>query len=197
MNETQTAGTATNDAGGTQAVADTGAAGTGTTTQQAAPAATTTALGAPPAAAEEAYEFATPEGMTLDQGDLDQFKSIAKELKLPKDHAQKVVDLAVRREQARSEAYATQVKAWGDEVRADPELGKPENLAVAVKAIETFGSPELRSLLESTGMGNHPALVRFAHKVGQAISEDGFLRGRNAPTTEKTLAEALYGSTPK
>ena len=52
-------------------------------------------------------------------------------------------------------------------------------------------------MLESTGMGNHPALVRFAHKVGQAISEDGFLRGRGAPTSEKTMAEALYGSTPK
>lgn len=197
---TQTAGAATNEPGGTQtAAATTPAAGDGNATAlTTTPGSTTTApADGATTQAEEVYEFAKPEGVELDQGDLAKFKTIAKEMKLPKDQAQKVVDLAIAREQARADAFVAQVKAWGDEVRADPVLGKPENIAVAVKAIESFGTPELRQLLESTGLGNHPVFVRFAHEVGKAISEDGIVRGRNTPSSEKSLAEALYGNTPK
>jgi hypothetical protein len=197
---TQTTGAATTEPGGTQtAAATTPAAGEGAATT-ATPGATTTTAPAGEGAAttgEEVYEFAKPEGMELDQGDLDKFTALAKESKLPKDVAQKVVDLAIAREQARADAFIAQVKAWGDEVKADPILGKAENVAVAVKAIEAFGTPELKQLLESTGLGNHPVVVRWAYEVGKAISEDGIIRGRNTPSSEKSLADALYGSTPK
>ena len=65
------------------------------------------------------------------------------------------------------------------------------------KAIETFGTPELRSLLDSTGMGNHPEVVRLALKIGKAISEDTIVRGRNTPSGgAKDPASVLYGNTP-
>lgn len=146
--------------------------------------------------AEVTYDFAKPEGVELNQGDLDAFTSIAKELKLPKDQAQKVVDLAIKRETERTEAFVKQVDDWGKQVKADPELGKDENLAFAVSAIETFGTPELKSLLDSTGMGNHPEVIRLAMKIGKAMSEDKVIRGREAASTSKDPASALYGNTP-
>jgi len=144
-----------------------------------------------------AYEFKSPEGVDLDTASVDEFKAIAAELKLPADAAQKVVDLAIKREQARAEAFADQVQAWGDEVKADKEIGGAkldENLATARKAVDQFGTPELKSLLNSTGMGNHPEVVRMMVKIGKAISEDKIVRGGEAGKA-KDAAQVLYGST--
>lgn len=143
------------------------------------------------------YEFKTPEGVELDSGLADKFKAIASELKLPADGAQKVVDLYASVRQAEAEAFAKQVSEWGDAVKADKEIGGdklPENLAAARKVIDTFGSDEIRSLLDSTGMGNHPEVVRMLVKVGKAISEDTFVRGKPATTPTKDAASVLYGN---
>jgi hypothetical protein len=187
--ETQDAGTATHDAGGTQTTDQTA---TSTLVTQSADATETTEP-----AAEVEYKFDMPEGVELDQGDLTKFTDIAKELKLPAESAKKLVDLAAAREVARAEAFAKQVSDWGETVKADPELGKAENLALAKKAIDTFGTPELRDLLNSTGMGNHPEVIRMALKIGQKISEDTFVAGRtggNAPPRDH--ASVLYGNPP-
>lgn len=144
-----------------------------------------------------AYAFKTPEGVELDGASVDEFKAIAADLKLPAEAAQKLMDIAIKREQARAEAFAVQVSAWGDEVRADKEVGGAkldENLGVARKAIDQFGSPELKSLLDSTGMGNHPEVVRMMVKIGRAISEDKLVRG-DSSATPKDAASILYGST--
>jgi hypothetical protein len=186
--ETQDTATATNDGGGTQT--------TDTTTKVAdtsAPATTTTA-----APAEVEYKFDAPEGVELNQEDLGKFTAIAKELKLPADAAKKFVDLAPAREVARAEAFAKQVETWGEQVKADKELGTAENLATAKKAIDTFGTPELRDLLNTTGMGNHPEVIRLALAVGRAISEDKIVAGRSGgETPPRSHADILYGNTPK
>lgn len=191
--ETQDAGTAPNDAGGTQttdqAPGTTQAAQTDTSTKDETK--------APETEAAVEYKFDMPEGVELDQDDLAKFTDVAKELKLPADAAKKLVDLAAQREVARVQAFVEQVKSWETEVKADPELGKPENLAIAKKTIDTFGSPELISLLKTTGMGNHPELVRLALKIGKAISEDTFVAGRNNGTPPpRDAASVLYGTPP-
>jgi hypothetical protein len=201
MTETATASTATTDAGTTQgtttaAVDQTTATTTTTEVKDAANANTDTKDaeakddGKGGDAAAPVYEFKAPEGVELNTVAVDEFKAIATELKLPAEGAQKVVDLYAKLEQQRSEAFANQVQAWGDEVKADKEIGGDklaENLAVAKKAVDAFGGDEIRSLLDSTGMGNHPAVVRMMVKIGKAISEDGFVKG--AP---KSPAKSFY-----
>jgi hypothetical protein len=194
-NTVQNAGTTTTDAGGTQT--------TDTSTQDAAGTVDTsktdetTSESKTEAPADVDYKFDVPEGVALDETRLGEFKTIAKELKLPQDAAQKVLALAVQHEQARADAFATQVQQWADAVKADKELGSEESLAAAVKAVETFGTPELKDLLNSTGMGNHPEVVKLMAKIGKAISEDKLIAGRtggNAPPRD--LASVLYGQTP-
>jgi len=191
--DTQDASTTTTDAGVTQTVDQTKAADTTQATQT-----DTTTVDTTKAEAAVEYKFEMPDGVELDQGDLTKFTDIAKELKLPADAAKKLVDIAAAREVARAEAFANQVKAWGDEVKADPELGKPENLAAAKKTIDTFGTPELRDLLNTTGMGNHPEVIRMALKIGKAISEDTFVAGRtDAAPAPRDHATILYGNPTK
>ena len=144
------------------------------------------------------YDFKLPEGVELDGAAADKFKAVAAGLKLPADGAQKVVDLYASMKQAEVDAFKAQVETWGEEVKADKEIGGAkldENLAAARKAVDAFGTPELKSLLNSTGMGNHPEVVKLMVKIGKQISEDGVVRGKTAADQPKDAASVLYGPT--
>lgn len=158
-----------------------------TTETQAAPAAPTDSANPPPAdpkasepAIPESYEFKMPDGVELDAAAAEEFSTIAKELKLDQASAQKVADLGAKMAQRQAEKHAELVQSWVEQVKADKEFGGDkltENLAVAKKALDTFGTPELRDVLNSTGLGNHPEVIRAFYKAGKAISEDRFVPG--------------------
>lgn len=141
---------------------------------------------AKPQGAPEAYEFSAPEGREYDPAVIAQFSEVAKELNLPQDAAQKVLDkmgpaLAERQENAIASARAD----WVAQTKADTEIGGPElaqKIALANGTFEKFGTPELRALLDESGLGDHPEMIRWAHRVGKAISEDGFVAGRGVNT---------------
>ncbi len=131
-------------------------------------------------AVPEAYEFAMPEGVQLDHAAADEFSVIAKELKLDQATAQKVADVGAKMAQRQIEAHVKQVEAWAESVKTDKEIGGdalPENLAIARKALDAFGTPELKDLLNASGLGNHPAVIKAFYKAGKAISEDRFVAG--------------------
>lgn len=192
MSDPQAAGTVNNDAGEPQNVTPpTGSEGEKT------PEAKPTAAPAPGTAEEIAYEFNLPEGVQFADGEMDAFKTVAKDLKLPKDQAQRIVDIATQREQARAEAFETTKRGWAEATTADKELGKPENLALALKAVETFGSPELKTVLDSSGLGNHPEVVRAFLKIGRQISEDSIVGKGNGAGADRNTADILYGTPTK
>jgi hypothetical protein len=93
-----------------------------------------------------------------------------------------------------AEAHAQLVETWTEQVKTDKEIGGDkldQNLGIARKAIDTFGSPELKALLNSTGLGNHPEVVKLAFKVGKAISEDRFVTG-SPKGAETDMAKKLF-----
>lgn len=188
----QNDGAATNEAEGTPNAEGQKPEGENASAENASE--TKPAEGEKPAAVEE-LKFEVPEGVELDEADLGAFKDILKDESLTKQQlAQKVLDIAVNREKARAEGFVTQVNGWAEAVKADKELGVPENLAIAKNVIDTFGNDEVRNLLNSTGMGNHPEVVRLCLKIGKAISEDTFTRGKQAPKTAAgDAATILYG----
>lgn len=145
----------------------------------------------PPQGAPEQYaEFTMAEGFTMDDAAATDFKAFAKEMNLPQDQAQKVLDKYIAHQQqqiaAWQEAQAAQVADWAEQVKKDAEIGGAkfqENIAVAKKALDQFGTPELRELLESTGYGNHPEIVRLFHNIGASIVEDKFVGGSGSADT--------------
>lgn len=147
-------------------------------------------------AVPEKYEFKMPEGVDLDTAAADEFSAIAKELKLSQADAQRIADVATKMQQKQAEAQVATVKGWADQCKTDKEFGGDnleQNMSVARKAIDTFGSPELKALLNTSGLGNHPEVVRFAFKAGKAISEDTFVKaGARVPTPESSLEKRLY-----
>ena len=135
------------------------------------------------AAAPEKYDFAMPEGFELNQEVAGEFEAYARELNLPQDKAQAVVDMGVRlmqSQQAQQAALVQQTQEqWRNEVVNDKEIGGQalaENLSYAAKVLDTF-APDLRGVLNETGLGNHPAFVKAFVKIGKAISEDRLVGG--------------------
>lgn len=153
---------------------------------------------AKPQGAPEAYEFKAPDGQEFDPAVIAQFSEVAKELNLPQDAAQKVLDkmgpaISARQENAIAEARAK----WVADTKADAEIGGTElaqKIALANTTFEKFGTPELRKLLDESGLGDHPELIRWAHRVGKAMSEDGFVAGRGNNVSE-TSAKSMYSNT--
>lgn len=152
----------------------------------------------------EYTDFTVPEGIELDSEVLDEFKPFAQELKLDQDGAQKLVDmgskLAAKIHQAGIDNWQRQKDGWADESRADKEIGGKDfdaNLGVARTAIEKFGSPELQKILDVSGLGNHPEVLRFAHRIGKAISSDaGIIKGDKAGDGKASL-NAMYPTMQK
>jgi hypothetical protein len=207
VSDASAAGAGSNEAGGTQttdstqSTASTGEEGKTTDSTQATAGADEGKKAdgdTKPNADEVSFKAELPEGVDLDQASLDEFTKIVKDKALsPSERAQKLFDLAAKRETDRAEAFVKTVQGWGEAVAADKELGNAEAQAAMRTTISTFGTPELQSLLNSTGFGNHPEVVRFVHKVTKALSEDAIHRSRgDAPAKAKDPATVLYDKTP-
>ncbi len=154
--------------------------------------------------APEAYEFKAPEGRVFDSEVMASYSQVAKELNLSQESAQRLLDAVgpkmAERQMAMIEATRN---GWADNSKSDREFGGEklsENLGVAKKALDAFGTTELRTLLNETGLGNHPELIRFMFRAGKAISEDRMVTGaatqaKAGPRSFADLAEALYSNT--
>lgn len=150
--------------------------------------------------APEKYELAIPEGLSLDESGMEAFSQFAKSQNLTNEAAQSLLDTmgpAMAKRQA--QVLDTVRTQWADSARSDKEFGGEklsENLSVAKRALDAYGSPELRSLLNESGLGNHPEVIRFFVRAGKAISQDTFVAGspvaKAAPGSMADYASGLY-----
>lgn len=152
-----------------------------------------------PEGAPEKYEFQTGEGVELDTDALKDFEPVARELNLTNEQAQKLVDaypkILAGVQQRQADAWQATTEQWAADVKADKEIGGDKlngNLSAAQRALDQFGTPELKEYLNTTGLGNHPDLVKTFIKIGKAMSEDGMVSGKE--TGQRSAAEVLYGN---
>jgi hypothetical protein len=151
----------------------------------------------------EKYDLKLPDGSVLQVTDIETTASLAKEFKLSQEDAQKLLN---QRSNERAEFLKGQqdflkseVVAWGKALTADKEIAgekgteyKP-NVALAKQAINRFASPDLIQILNETGYGNHPELVRMMVRIGKAMREDKFHPGDGKTGgTENDIANKFY-----
>ena len=152
--------------------------------------------GKAPAKAEDYTKFHLPNGITADPALEAEFSALAHELGLSSSDAQRLVDLHASRVVAGNQAHQSQ---WESQCRNDRECGGanlPRTVAVANRALDRFGTPEMKQALVETGMGSHPEFVRFIYRVGKALSEDGYVPATHG-RTNKSYAETMYPSKSK
>ena len=170
------------------------------------------------------YESITmPEGYTMNDEQLSDVTTFAKDLGLDQAGAQKAVDkhleMMGKVRDRGMQAQETMHSEWATETRNDKEFGGSnlsENIAGARKAMNSFSEPavndgkpvlhqegpmkgqqmtEMEVFMNDSGWGNHPAVIRVFHRISKAMSEDSFVSGSLAPpSTKKTQAEVMYPS---
>jgi len=135
----------------------------------------------------EYTDFTVPEGVELDTETLDELKALGVDKKLSQEDAQKLVDLGVKLQQKNAQAFADAVvearAGWREAAIADPEFGGKNlsaNLPIAVQARDKFGTPELKTLLDESGLGDHPEVIRFFYRVGKATGDHDFVKPGNS-----------------
>jgi len=137
----------------------------------------------PPLSPEAAaYTFDLPEGFTADPAQLGELKSLAVKHALAPEVAGELVALHARtvqaQEAARREADAGLDAKWKAEAEALPEMRR-DGGREAARLASSVAPPETIAFLEQSGLGNHPAFVRWAVAVGREIAR---LRGLPAGT---------------
>lgn len=147
--------------------------------------------------------FNLPEGQSLDEKRLGEFTSILGEYRAPQELGQKLIDLYMdevgKFKDHQQNVWDRLQEDWLNQIREDPEIGGSRIETVARRCgmvIERFGSQELRDALKATGMGNHPAMVRFVDKIGQYLGEGKPVpAARPAPAPPPSKAVRRYGQT--
>ena len=120
------------------------------------------------------------------------------------------------------EAQKNLVDSWARQTRTDKEIGGGElehKLSAAMGLIDKF-SPlamddesnpipvldnngkntgrqwtEFGLALAQSGLGNHPAVIRFTYRLSQVLGEDyNYVQSGGTPSVDKTAAETLYGN---
>lgn len=164
------------------------------------------------------YEpFALPEGFQVDEAQLGEFTKGLGELqnltkadkKVMQEFGQKLMDkytanvteTLTRINEYYTNTWEKQKSDWKDAFEKDPEIGgnrRDTTLKSAKQFIRAYGGNEeqqkaLHSLLNETGLGNNPAVIRLFSKAGEQLAEGRPLPATKPPVMKQSKVGRRYG----
>lgn len=158
----------------------------------------------------EPFALKAPEGAEAFQADFDKFAGdMDGWLKAnPNATAREALAEAANRQartagegqRAALAAHNKQISDWEAGLKADPDFGGENfdaNVATFLKGVDAVGSPELRQMLDQSGMGSHPEIVKAFHKVGKMVADSSVATGKAGTESRSNFATSLYGSNGK
>lgn len=163
---------------------------------------------APPAepVAPAPYEgLIAPEGTILDPATMELATPLMREFGVPDDKAQaflngaapilaKVGEAAIAGfTQQLADNRATMTAEWAGQLRTDPEIGGAaydQNMTIAAKGRDMLFGAAGKALLEETGFGNNPEVVRACLRAGRELSDD--MIHRTDPSQQTRPGDGLY-----
>lgn len=149
--------------------------------------------------APEKYEpFNFGENPAIDPTNIEQFSTAAREAGLSQEQAQKVLDSLAPSVATKLRAdLVRQAGEWLKASEADPEFGGAAfeaNKGIAVGAYQKLATPELREILNNSGLCNHPEVIRLFYRIGKMTSQDSGVKG--APTPRDNGFADMYPNSP-
>lgn len=147
------------------------------------------------------YDFSNVKndnGENYNQTTIDFVTDVAKALKLDNDKAGQLLrTLETTYTKAQQAAVQRERTAWRTELRADPELGG-ENFDKTRLHLSTvmrkFGNNDVKEILNSTGLGDHPAFVRMFNAIGAAMSQEVNVVKGTKPKPKFTYDDFYYNT---
>lgn len=132
------------------------------------------ALGIPDKA--EDYDFPSGDGVEHDEQMISWAQKVFHEAGLSKEQGALigqawdgfVKGLVEQQEQSSAEA----IKAASDKLKEEWGADFDKNMEFTKRGWQKFTDNEFDQFVDETGIGNHPTLIRFIFKIGQAMGED-------------------------
>jgi hypothetical protein len=152
--------------------------------------------------AAAALDIKLPEGIEVDKNTLEWFRTTATEQKLTPEQASKVVEGFAGLQEKQRQALEVEPKDWERSLVEDPEVGGQkwaESKQTALTAVKRFASAGFVNLLNETGLGSHPDVVKTFIAIGRAIREDNNAgsragAGQPAQLTDRELNDLRFPS---
>lgn len=136
------------------------------------------------------YEVKAKEGSPLDEGFFKAFKEQAHKAGVLPGQAQKLMDWYNTMAAERMTEVQTQQKAEMEKgvssLKTEWGQAWDRKVAAANVAVQEFGGDDFKEFLETSGLGNHPMMIKLMAKVGESLSEDKI----------KGLKDVNFGKTP-
>lgn len=154
-------------------------------------------------AVPEKYEVKLPEGALFDQAHAEMIAQKAKEIGLSPEHAQALVDrehqILKDIEQKHDEGHKARMQEWVSQAKADKEIGGDdtkfkENVEIASRGLKKFTTPEFAKILDDSGFGNHPELLRVFYRIGKELANDKMIiPSAEVGNIKSSHEENIYG----
>jgi hypothetical protein len=151
--------------------------------------------------ADGRYDFDLPEGMALDSGLAEAMAPVLKDIGLTRGQAQALAGALAAHRQAEAgngaSEWADIQSGWVNSAKKDSEIGGGRwdaSVATAQGALARFGTPGLKAFLTESGGGNHPEVIRFMARVGNAIADDRPESGGSGAGQTLEAAHLLFPS---
>lgn len=147
----------------------------------------------------EKFNLTMPEGSGYGEAEKTQFVAMARELGLTEKQTQQLVEKSAQARSAGLEAQRAarnkQVEDWNKALREDKEFGGEkfaENVEYFLRGVKHLdASGELETLLEETGYGSHPGVVKAVARIGRQLNNDKLI-GRGVTADDTALAERYF-----
>jgi hypothetical protein len=155
-----------------------------------------------PAEPQFDYRLTLPDGVQLDSEMLAEATPTLREFGLNDDQVSKLAPLGLKMVERAFDRQADEfdaVKAgWLKDANADREIGGAalkETRRLAGVALDVGGADaEFRSLMNDSGLGNHPSVLRVFRRLGATVEHARRSRGGGAPDRAQTLYPDDYKS---
>lgn len=148
------------------------------------------------------YSLTAPEGFEIDNVVMEAASPVFGEIGLTNDQAQKMVPLAIKFQerllQRQQDEFDAIKSDWAKQLAKDPEIGGEKlksTQRLAGAALEAAGvgkGHEFRKLMDQSGLGNHPVVLKVFARLGRLVADQATKEqiARRAGTT--TRLERLY-----
>lgn len=146
------------------------------------------------------YELKAPDGVELSPEGLKAFNEFANTNKLPEATAKQIAEWYGKHSAEVAKAQVAQWQqvndGWTKAAKEDKEYGgdKFDSTVVNARAVinKFSNEKEFKDMLNATGAGNHPEMIRFLHRVHEATKEDRMVPGTSTGGETVSLAKRLF-----
>jgi len=136
----------------------------------------------------DGYDFGDDEGV------LDDFREFAHQTGLSQDQAENILNLFgdIQEEEKTQRVKEIEDLALDTKINLQKEWGNKYEgkIDMATRAFAQFSSPELKSIMNETGLGNHPEMIRAFSKIGEILGEDSLVVGTGMGSTQFSPQQA-------